>query len=172
MARELENEAEFIQLADACDFLEHYHIEHTDDKVTRFRGKLKGYSVCADIYVMSDPAEKQAFAQFAATRGLPPPRRHKIHDLLLSGKNSSQAFRIAVLSKLDVIQKAVMALADQLTQLQAAVADVKQSATDEAARVDKIITALQPAAADNPVVAQAIADLQSTSATLKAFHAG
>ena len=65
----------------------------------------------------------------------------------------------------------LMALEDQLTQLQTAVADVKQASDEEAVRVDKIITALQQGAGDNPVVAQAITDLQATAATLRAFHA-
>ena len=65
----------------------------------------------------------------------------------------------------------LMALENQLTDLQTAVADVKQASDEEAVRVDKIITALQQGAGDNPVVAQAITDLQATAATLRAFHA-
>jgi hypothetical protein len=65
----------------------------------------------------------------------------------------------------------LMALEDQLTQLQTAVADVKQASDEEAVRVDKIIAALQQGADDNPVVAQAITDLHVTAATLRAFHA-
>ena len=65
----------------------------------------------------------------------------------------------------------LMALEDQLTQLQTAVADVKQASDEEAVRVDKIIATLQQGAGDNPVVAQAITDLQATAATLRAFHA-
>ena len=59
MAKELENEAAFVQLNDACNFLEHYHLEHTEDMVTRFRGKT-GRS---DIYVVSDPAWKEKIAE-------------------------------------------------------------------------------------------------------------
>ena len=65
----------------------------------------------------------------------------------------------------------LMALEDQLKQLQGAVADVKQASDDEAVRVDKIIAALQAAAGDSPVVAQAVTDLQATAAALRAFHA-
>ena len=64
-----------------------------------------------------------------------------------------------------------MALQDQLTQLQTAVADVKQASDDEATRVDAIIASLQAAAGDNPAVAQAITDLEGTAAKLRAFHA-
>ena len=81
-------------------------------------------------------------------------------------------------SKLDQIicsqermEQKLMALDDQLKQLQAAVADVKQASDDEAVRVDKIIAALQQGAGDNPVVAQAVTDLQETAAALRAFHA-
>jgi len=65
----------------------------------------------------------------------------------------------------------LMALENQLTDLQTAVADVKQASDEEAVRVDKIIATLQQGAGDNPVVAQAITDLQATAATLRAFHA-
>ena len=64
-----------------------------------------------------------------------------------------------------------MALQDQVTQLQTAVADVKQAASDEATRVDAIIASLQALAADNPTIAQAITDLEGTASTLRAFHA-
>ena len=69
------------------------------------------------------------------------------------------------------MEQKLMALDDQLKQLQAAVADVKQASDDEAVRVDKIIAALQQGAGDNPVVAQAVTDLQETAAALRAFHA-
>jgi hypothetical protein len=62
-------------------------------------------------------------------------------------------------------------LTDQVTQLQTAVADVKQAASDEATRVDAIIASLQAAAGDNPTIAQAITDLESTASTLRGFHA-
>jgi hypothetical protein len=65
----------------------------------------------------------------------------------------------------------LMALQDQLTQLQTAVADVKQASDGEAVRVDKIIAALEAGGGDNPAVAQAITDLEQTAATLRAFHA-
>lgn len=32
---------EYIQLSDSCDFLEHYHLFHSDDKITRFRSNKK-----------------------------------------------------------------------------------------------------------------------------------
>ncbi len=65
----------------------------------------------------------------------------------------------------------LMALENQLTDLQAAVADVKQASDEEAVRVDAIIAALQQGAGDSPVVAQAITDLTATAAALRAFHA-
>lgn len=37
------------QLLEACDLLAHYHLEHTNDKVTR----IKGPNV--DLYIISDP---------------------------------------------------------------------------------------------------------------------
>lgn len=46
---------EYEQLANSCNFLEHYHLEHTTDKVTRFRGKNGN----PDIYVVSDPEWRQ-----------------------------------------------------------------------------------------------------------------
>ena len=69
------------------------------------------------------------------------------------------------------IERSLMALQDQVTQLQTAVADVKKASDDEATRVDAIIASLQAAAGDNPVVAQAITDLEDTAAKLRAFHA-
>ena len=69
------------------------------------------------------------------------------------------------------IERRLMTLTDQITQLQAAVADVKKASDDEAVRVDSIIAALQAGAGDNPVVAQAVADLTETAAKLRAFHA-
>lgn len=59
--------SEYLQLSQSCDFLEHYHIDHTEDKITRFRGKLKDRSECADIYVVSDPEWKEKFAAFTAS---------------------------------------------------------------------------------------------------------
>ena len=58
--KELESEAEFIQLSDACNFLEHYHQEHTTDMVTRFRGKTDR----PDIYIVGDPSWKTKFREF------------------------------------------------------------------------------------------------------------
>jgi len=55
MAKELEDEAAFVRLSDACDFLEHYHLEYTEDVVTRFMGK----GGRPDIYIVSDPAWKE-----------------------------------------------------------------------------------------------------------------
>ncbi len=67
MAKELENEAEFVQLAQACDFLEHYHLEHTDDMVTRFQGKLgTSEGDRPDIYVVSDPEWKRKMGELVA----------------------------------------------------------------------------------------------------------
>ena len=48
MAKPLDREGN-RRLAAACDFLEHYHLEHTDDTITRFRrGGIH-------IYIVSDP---------------------------------------------------------------------------------------------------------------------
>jgi hypothetical protein len=69
------------------------------------------------------------------------------------------------------MEQKLMALSDQLTQLQTAVADVKQASDDQAVRVDKIIAALQEGGGDNPVVAQAVTDLKTTAAALRAYHA-
>ena len=66
MARGLETEDDFIQFAEACDVLEHYHLEHTDDRVTRIRGKLKGSDRCADIYIVSDPEWKKKLSDWVA----------------------------------------------------------------------------------------------------------
>lgn len=57
------NREEYIQLSDACDFLEHYHLFHSDDKITRFRGKKKEGAAC-DIIVVSDPEWKQKLRDF------------------------------------------------------------------------------------------------------------
>ena len=69
------------------------------------------------------------------------------------------------------IERRLMTLTDQMTQLQGAVAEVKQASDEEAVRVDAIIAALQVGAGDNPAVAQAIVDLGETAAKLRAFHA-
>ena len=42
------------QVHAACKILEHYHIEHTDDIITRFKASGSG----ADIYVVQDPEWK------------------------------------------------------------------------------------------------------------------
>jgi chorismate mutase len=76
-----------------------------------------------------------------------------------------------IIDKQNTIERKLMALADQMTQLQGAVAEVKQASDEEAVRVDAIIAALQAGAGDNPVVAQAITDLAETAAKLRAFHA-
>ena len=47
------------QLFDACAVLDHYHREHTHDKVTRFRNDDG-----ADIYVVSDPEWKERLRTF------------------------------------------------------------------------------------------------------------
>lgn len=44
-------------IAAACDFLEHYHIEHTSDKVSKFFAENHQ----ADIYVVSDPESRRKF---------------------------------------------------------------------------------------------------------------
>ena len=76
-----------------------------------------------------------------------------------------------IIDSQQTIERRLMALADQVTQLQTAVASVKQASDDEAVRVDSIIAALQAGASDNPAVAQAIVDLGETAAKLRAFHA-
>jgi chromosome segregation ATPase len=58
-----------------------------------------------------------------------------------------------------------------IATLTASVADVKQAAADEASRVDQIILNLSNDPANTAAVEAAIADLQSTSAALKTFHA-
>ena len=52
-------ENELDQLFHACAVLDHYHREHSRDKVTRFRNE-EG----ADIYVVSDPEWKAKFRAF------------------------------------------------------------------------------------------------------------
>ena len=76
-----------------------------------------------------------------------------------------------IISSQQAIERRLMTLTDQLTQLQAAVADVKQASDEEAVRVDAIIAALKEGAGDSPVVAQAITDLKETAAKLRVFHA-
>ena len=66
MANDLKTTAEYEQLSAACDFLEHYHCDHTHDMVTRFRGKLKGRRISADIYIVSDPEWKKKFFELVA----------------------------------------------------------------------------------------------------------
>jgi hypothetical protein len=46
----------------ALEILAHYHLDHTQDKVTRFVNS-KDDSVPA-VYVISDPAMKRAVAEF------------------------------------------------------------------------------------------------------------
>lgn len=76
-----------------------------------------------------------------------------------------------IISSQEGMEKRLMALEDQLTQLTTAVADVKQASDEEAVRVEAIIVALQQGGGDNQVVAQAIAELGQTAAALRAFHA-
>jgi hypothetical protein len=57
---EMETREEYMQLAAACDFLEHYHIAHTDDMISRFRGK----GGRPDIYIVSDKAWKSKLRNF------------------------------------------------------------------------------------------------------------
>lgn len=47
------------QVFDACAVLDHYHREHTQDKVSRFRNKDG-----SDIYVVSDPQWKAKLRTF------------------------------------------------------------------------------------------------------------
>jgi len=61
-----------------------------------------------------------------------------------------------------------MALTDQITQLQAAVADVKKASDDEAVRVDSHYRGAPGRGGRQPVVAQAVADLTETAAKLRA----
>ena len=49
------------QAFDACAVLDHYHREHTKDKVTRFRNEDG-----ADIYVVSDPEWKAKLRTFVS----------------------------------------------------------------------------------------------------------
>lgn len=51
------------QLEQACDVLEHYHLDHTEDTITRFRGK-RTKDRTADIYIVSDPDWKRKFREF------------------------------------------------------------------------------------------------------------
>jgi hypothetical protein len=53
-----------FQLSDSCNFLEHYHLEHTADMVTRFRGKGRDNAV--HIYITSDPTWKRKIAECVA----------------------------------------------------------------------------------------------------------
>lgn len=62
---DLKNREEFVQLADSCNFLEHYHLHHSDDMITRFRGKSASART-ADIYVVSDPEWKKKIREFVA----------------------------------------------------------------------------------------------------------
>ena len=55
----MENDLE--QVFDAGAVLDHYHREHTQDKVTRFRND-KG----ADIYVVADPEWKAKLRTFVS----------------------------------------------------------------------------------------------------------
>lgn len=64
MAKHLETLEEFVKLCLACDFLEHYHLEHTNDRVSRFRAQ--GYPPSADIYVVYDPELKKKMSDFFA----------------------------------------------------------------------------------------------------------
>lgn len=46
----------------AADALEHYHTDHTEDAITRFRGKT------TDIYIVSDRSPwREKFREFTAT---------------------------------------------------------------------------------------------------------
>ena len=92
-----------------------------------------------------------------------------VRVLIEHSDNGSKLDRI--IQNQERMERKLMALADQVTQLQTAVADVKQASDEEAVRVDKIIAALQSAGADDPVIAQAITDLGQTAAALRAFHA-
>ena len=49
------------QVFEACAILDHYHREHTQDKVTRFRNEDG-----SDIYVISDPEWKARLRTFVS----------------------------------------------------------------------------------------------------------
>jgi len=46
------------QLRQACEVLQHYHADHTDDAITRFSHSSGG---SIDIYLISDPFWKAKF---------------------------------------------------------------------------------------------------------------
>ena len=50
------------QLQDALSLLQHYHLEHTNDKITRFRWDADS----PDIYIVSDPELKRKLREFTA----------------------------------------------------------------------------------------------------------
>lgn len=83
-------------------------------------------------------------------------------------------FRIPILdrieAKLDILIKGAKVNAQQQTDLIAAVKAVKQASDDEAVRLDRIIAGLDPLKSD-PIVAQAITDINSVAAANRAFHA-
>jgi hypothetical protein len=49
------------EVFDACAVLDHFHREHTTDKITRFRNEDG-----ADIYVVSDPEWKARLRTFVS----------------------------------------------------------------------------------------------------------
>jgi hypothetical protein len=61
--RKLKDEPGADQLTAAVEYLQHYHVEHTSDMVTRFTRK-SGDGV--DIYIVSDPVWKRKLADFMA----------------------------------------------------------------------------------------------------------
>lgn len=74
----LESEKEFIQLSDACNFLEHYHTAHTADKITRFRSKSRTSG--ADIYVVGDLEWRQKLLELTDQEMVSPYGRWPICD--------------------------------------------------------------------------------------------
>ena len=52
-------DAALNQVNDALKVIEHYHIEHTDDIVTRFKASGMG----CDVYVVQDPEWKARLEQ-------------------------------------------------------------------------------------------------------------
>lgn len=49
------------QLHNACGFLEHWHLEHTHDKITRLAGDY------ADILIVSDPVWRERLERFVSS---------------------------------------------------------------------------------------------------------
>jgi hypothetical protein len=73
------------QVRMACEILQHYHVDHTNDVITRF-AHSSGEGV--DIYLISDPAWKAKFlAVFEASVS---GERPETHDVKPSGGVAKQ----------------------------------------------------------------------------------